>query len=295
MTEHPMIRCVERAAKFLESEMRRDSTPSLEAIADASGLSKYHFHRVYRLVTGETVLQTTTRLRLALGASVLRNDETSVTEAAFVAGYSSSQAFAKAFKRKLDQSASIVRSDPERLATSIRILSEPGEPTGTRHIPTARIELCSLDPFEILFIRTEDKYPELAETYRSLFEAVGDPQFIDAVIGVPYRDIETFDDGGFIFDSALVTKRRAEGQENRIERRSIDGGDYLVVRHTGPDNRLPDTLDALYAFVLGQINLTLSNAPCIHHFVDDPEEVDESRCRTDIYVKVEDLKVGRYD
>ncbi|MDJ0761241.1 MAG: AraC family transcriptional regulator [Woeseiaceae bacterium] len=295
MREHPMIGCVERAARYLESEMRCERTPSLEAIATASGLSKFHFHRIYRLVTGETVLQTTTRLRLARGASALKDGETSVTEAAFVAGYSSSQAFAKAFKRELDQSASTVRSDPERLARTIRILSEPRKSTDARHIPTARIQFCSLDPFEILFIRTVDKYPELAETYGSLVEAVGDLKRIEAVVGIPQRDIETFDDGGFVFDAAVVTDRHAKSDDSCIERRRIDGGKYLIVRHTGPDSRLPDTLDALYAFVLGQVNIALSDAPCIHHFVDDPEEVDESHCRTDIYVKVEGLEVDSYD
>lgn len=33
--------------------------------------------------------------------------------------------------------------------------------------------------------------------------------------------------------------------------------------------------------------IALSDQPCLFHSVDDPEEVSEQHCRTDIYVRVE--------
>lgn len=291
MNEHPLIKNVERAVHFLASEIEQERVPTLEAVSSASGLSKYHFHRLYRLVTGETVQATTTRLRIARAAAVLRDEKTSITDAAFVAGYASSQAFAKAVKRELAQSASDLRADPERLAASIRTLAEPVLPPGAAPSAPLRIEICSLDPFEIIIVRTKDKYPELAQAYWTLFSCVGDRFRINAVLGIPHRDIESFAEAGFIFDCALCVSPQLPEQPAGIEQQVISRGHYLIVRHTGPDNALTITLDTLYAYVLTEPDFMVSDAPCIHHFIDDPEVTDEADCRTDIYLKI-DIAAG---
>jgi len=203
------------------------------------------------------------------------------------AGYGSSQAFAKAVKRELADTASALKSDPERLAKTIQILSEPQTPDNHEKGPLVRVEVCSLDPFEIMVIRTVDAYPELNDTYWKLVEAAGDPQTIRAVFGIPHRDIASQSDGGFVFDCALTLATPIGDVPSGISKRAIAAGDYLIVRHTGSDDTLPSTLDVLYDFVLRSGDIVLSDEPCLFHFVDDPEETAEEDCRTDIYVKIE--------
>jgi methylphosphotriester-DNA--protein-cysteine methyltransferase len=65
-----------------------DKTPKLDELAAAAAMSKFHFHRVFRLLTDET----------CAGAA---QPDTRITEAAMLAGHSSSQAFAKAVKDAL--------------------------------------------------------------------------------------------------------------------------------------------------------------------------------------------------
>lgn len=285
--EHPMITCVERAVRFIQAELREDRAPSLDNIATASGMSKYHFHRIYKLVTGETCTETVTRLRIAKGAALLEEPKLSITEAALAAGYASSQAFAKAIKRELSTSASTLRSDPERLSNAVRTLFVPERKVTQFEQPPGQIEICSLDPMEIILVRTKDKFPNIAETYWSLVEAAGDPQNIDAIIGLPHRDISTFEDGDFIFDCALLPIQKVSGVPSDIVHGTITGGTYLLIRHTGIDADLPSTVDQLYVLVLMHRDIELVDEPCIHHFIDDPEEVDESVCRTDVYMKIE--------
>ncbi len=286
-TEQSAIQCVQRAADFIANQLKDDSVPSLDGIAQASGLSKFHFHRIYHLVTGETCAQTITRLRLVRGADALRNRSSSITDAAMAAGYGSSQAFAKAVKRELANTASGLKNDPERLADTIRILSEPNTPENHENGPIIRIEVCSLDPFEIMVIRTMDVYPKLNDTYWRLVEAAGDPETIRAVFGIPHRDIASHSDGGFVFECALALATPIGDLPAGISKRTIAAGEYLIVRHTGSDGVLPNTLDALYEFVLRSSDMVLSDEPCLFHFVDDPEEIAEENCRTDIYVKIE--------
>ena len=84
--DHPMIGCIERAVGFIQTELQEDRAPSLDAIATASGMSKFHFHRIFKLVTGETCGDAIARLRLARGTSLMQTPGVSITEAALAAG-----------------------------------------------------------------------------------------------------------------------------------------------------------------------------------------------------------------
>ncbi|MEM1370967.1 MAG: helix-turn-helix transcriptional regulator, partial [Pseudomonadota bacterium] len=191
MTEQDFyVQCVEKALTFIVGELGEDQSPALNDIAAAAGLSKFHFHRIFRLLTGETVAGTITRLRLARGAGKLQDPGASITDAALEAGYSSSQAFAKVLRRELAESASDLRADPERLAKTLKVLSQPA----TSNDVDLRVELASLEPFSAIAIRTEGRYPDLNETYYRLFEAAGDPAVVEAILGLAQEDIELADE-----------------------------------------------------------------------------------------------------
>lgn len=291
--ENPLIRCVGRAMQFIQTELNNDRAPKLKDIASASGLSKYHFHRVYKLLTGETCQQTVTRLRLAKGASTLQDPMATITDAAFKAGYGSSQAFAKALKRELSETASELKSDPERLASKVHSLvgsAVPNQEAQQIDLPATQIEVCSLEPLEVILIQTTDKYPILAETYGQLVDAVGDADNIRAILGIPHRDIETYQQDNFVFDCALLPNSHPVKTRPPLKSVSITGGNYLLIRHIGEDAELPNTLDKLYSAALMQSNILLSDTPCIYHYLDDPEEVVESLCRTHIYLKFDIIK-----
>jgi AraC family transcriptional regulator len=82
----------------------------LEKIAQIACLSKYHFHRIFRQVSGETVNGFITRVRLESAVGRLTRDEdVPVTTIALECGFSTSQSFAKAFKRKFQCSPTAIR------------------------------------------------------------------------------------------------------------------------------------------------------------------------------------------
>ncbi|MEP3654408.1 MAG: helix-turn-helix domain-containing protein [Litorimonas sp.] len=282
----PEIRSIQRAVTYIQTELREDRIPSLEDVAKAAGVSKFHFHRVFKLITGETCAQIITRLRLAKATAELKQANTSITQAAFAAGYGSGQAFAKAIRRELSTSASEIRSDPERLSETIKTLIKPDLSNSDHTPPFVQIEIASLDPLDVLVIRSEDVYPDLIDTYNGLFEMAGGPQNVRAVLGLPHRDIETSLDGGFIFDAALVPLSAVTVTPDTVVAKRLDGGLYLLAQHKGLDADIPVTLDALYSHILMCPDIDLTDAPCVHHYIDDPEEVAETNCRTDIYIPI---------
>ncbi|CAH0533995.1 DNA gyrase inhibitor [Vibrio stylophorae] len=82
---------------------------SLDEIAAMANLSPFHFHRIFKAVTGEPLNEYLRRLRLEAAAHQLFYQKQSVTEVALNVGFSSSQSLAKAFRLRFGISPSQMR------------------------------------------------------------------------------------------------------------------------------------------------------------------------------------------
>lgn len=72
--------------------------PTLEELAEAAAFSPFHFHRLYRELTGETPAETLTRERLSRAAAILMREASPVAAVARRCGYGSAAAFTRAFR-----------------------------------------------------------------------------------------------------------------------------------------------------------------------------------------------------
>lgn len=101
-------RRINKAIDFIGAHLT--DNPSLDDIAQAANFSKFHFHRLFQAHVGETVLEFTRRLRLEKAASQLHFDrDKDITSIALDCGFSSSQNFAKAFKKHFGVSPTVYR------------------------------------------------------------------------------------------------------------------------------------------------------------------------------------------
>lgn len=66
---------------------------SLDALADIALMSRFHWHRVFHAMTGETCAQAVRRIRLYRAATWLSNSDTPVAEIASRVGYPNVQSF----------------------------------------------------------------------------------------------------------------------------------------------------------------------------------------------------------
>ncbi len=91
-------RRINKAIDYIAAHLA--DNPTLDEIAAAASFSKFHFHRLFQAHVGETVLEFTRRLRLERAAAQLHfNADKDITSVALDCGFSSSQNFAKAFKK----------------------------------------------------------------------------------------------------------------------------------------------------------------------------------------------------
>lgn len=94
--------------------LEQDPDLSIEALADRACLSLYHFHRVFTAVAGEAPGEMCRRLRMQRAAWQLCYTNASVTTIALGAGFASSQAFAKAFRRHYGCTPGAFRRDKSK-------------------------------------------------------------------------------------------------------------------------------------------------------------------------------------
>ena len=87
-----------------------DESLTVEKLADVCAVSPFHFHRMFTVALGEPLGSYIRRARLLGAVSALFETDDPITEIAMDCGFSSSQALAKAFKKKLNVSPSQVRS-----------------------------------------------------------------------------------------------------------------------------------------------------------------------------------------
>ncbi len=89
-------RRIARAMALIAADPARP--PNLEAMAQAAAFSPFHFHRLYRELTGETPAETLARERLSRAAAMLVREGLPVAVVAKSCGYGSAAAFTRAFR-----------------------------------------------------------------------------------------------------------------------------------------------------------------------------------------------------
>ncbi len=90
-------RHIQRALHFIHNNYSTDI--SLEQVARTVRLSRYHFSRVFKEITGFTYQSYVNRVRIEQAKKMLNDDALSVTDAGYAVGYSDLTHFERIFKK----------------------------------------------------------------------------------------------------------------------------------------------------------------------------------------------------
>lgn len=258
-----------------------DDLPGLDALAAVAHLSPFHFHRVWRALTGEPLGATIARLRLAKALQLLGDTDAGIAEVALAVGYDTPQALARAMRERLDASPTEVREDPARRVVLLDALGRPAR-AAAEPLPL-QVEVVSLAPFEVVALRNRGAFADLDQAYGALFEWAAGAGLVESIIGlhgIPWGDHreETLE-----FDCAIrLDGELAAEPEAPLRRTTLDGGAFARARHVGPYEDIEAAVDGLLANWLPGSGHALRDAPIRYDFLDDPETVPAPLLRADI-------------
>jgi AraC family transcriptional regulator len=88
---------IRESVDFIEQNLTEEI--SLTHLASRAYISKFHFHRIFRQMVGESVMQYIRKRRLAEAAGELKKTRVTITDIALKYQFGSEESFARAFKR----------------------------------------------------------------------------------------------------------------------------------------------------------------------------------------------------
>lgn len=91
------LACVRRGIDHIERHL--DSEIALADVGRAAGLSQWHFQRIFKALTNETLKTYIRSRRLACALVALRDPKARIIEIALAAGFESQESFTRAFRR----------------------------------------------------------------------------------------------------------------------------------------------------------------------------------------------------
>lgn len=91
------LACVRRGIDHVERHL--DSEIALADVARAAGLSQWHFQRIFKALTNETLKTYIRSRRLACALDALREPKARIIEIALAAGFESQESFTRAFRK----------------------------------------------------------------------------------------------------------------------------------------------------------------------------------------------------
>ncbi|MDC1105681.1 AraC family transcriptional regulator [Prolixibacteraceae bacterium] len=98
-------RRVDLVLKYIEENL--DEKLSLEKLSSIAAFSPYHFHRIFRCITNETLNEYVTRKRIEKAALELLHDKKLISDIAFKYGFEDISSFSRLFKQYYGTSPSV--------------------------------------------------------------------------------------------------------------------------------------------------------------------------------------------
>lgn len=273
-------------ARLQQAIAAGDDLPGLDELAAVAHLSPFHFHRVWRALTGEPLGGTIARLRLARALQLLGDAGAGIAGVALAVGYDTPQALARAMRERLDASPSELRDDPARRAA---LLARLGRPTRSATDPLPlQVEVVSLEPFEVVALRNRGAFADLDQAYGALFEWAAGAGLVESIIGlhgIPWGDHRDLPPETLEFDCVIrLDGELAVAPDAPLRRETLAGGLFARLHHVGPYEGLEEAVDGVLADWLPDSGHVLRDAPIRYDFLDDPETVPAPLLRADILV-----------
>lgn len=314
---------INRVIDYVQNNLDRSLT--LSELANVANFSPFHFHRIFASMMGETLNQFIQRVRIERAASMLKCDrKKSITAVALDCGFSSSAAFARAFKEMYEMSATDYRTGryPEKSKISkiksknrewfSKMLEEfvvSSEYINDRivkqkwriHMKSkskfeAQVEVKDLDEMHVAYVRHIGPYKGDVDLFSRLFEKLfkwaGPRNLIqspDTKVLCAYHDNPEITDEDKLRTDACITVPADTEVDGDIGKSTIPAGTYAVAHFEILSHEFPEAWMALCGGWLPESGYQPTEGPCFELYYNDHREHPEEKHILDICIPVKPL------
>ncbi len=285
---------VQGAIEFVVANL--DLALDLARLAARAGLSPFHFHRVFKGMTGETPLELVRRLRLERAAARLVGTDLGITRLAFEAGFETHEAFSRAFRLAYGTSPTGFRRRHPRyeIAASCGIHYAAAGLVAT-FVPhdtgggTMEVEVRELPSRRVATVRHVGPYNQISRAFARL-GAIGGPAGLFrhpevAMIALYHDDPEATAPEALRSDAGVIIPDSVPVPPGLDEQR-IPPGRFATVLHRGPYEQLGDVWARALGEWLPASGFRMGSGPSFELYRNDPTNTPKERLETEIWISL---------
>lgn len=270
--------------KHLEEEL------SVVQLAKIAAFSSFHFQRIYRQITGESLYSYIKRLRLEKAVFLLlTNNKRSIQDIALSLGFSNQASFAKAFKGKFGISASQFRCLEESRRIQIindinkKDISTNGKVYDEKISYTRPVELSvkSMESTKVVYIRHTSPYKGDSNLFQELFSKlyayISSKNYLknNSKWFVVYHDFGELTIEEQLRLSVCMSTREEVKTDGEFGRMILEGGKYAVGRFLLKPNEYQLAWNYMLSKWLPESGYLPDDRMCFEHY--PPQEYYESK------------------
>lgn len=269
------IRRFTRVTEYIYANL--DAELDLNTLAEVAALSPWHWHRIWQAVYGESIANTVKRLRLQRAAADLAHTQMPVDEIWPRAGYGSAAAFSRSFKDSYGMTPTAYRNSGSHTRFTLPA------PRGVSSMRDVAIK--HLPPATLAVIPHQGSYMEIGRAFETLFGTLGARNLLRPGLcmkGLFYSDPTSVPEAELRSAAGILVPDDSFPVEPPLERASLRGGDYAVLRHQGPYSDMKAAYDWLYGEWLVRSGREAADAPVFEDYLNNPRDVPPTQLLTDI-------------
>lgn len=249
-----------------------DAPLDLDHLAGVAAFSPYHFHRIYRGATGETLAETVRRLRLHRAAGALVQSDQPISEIANRAGYGSQAAFTRSFSADYGLPPALYR--------------RRSVDTALKESQMLPIDYVTLPDLQCAAVPHRGSYLEIGKAFETLTVYAAGRGLIEPetrMFGV-YHDDPSAVPVGDLRSEACVTVPPGTALDSPAQPLTIAGGRYAAALHVGPYAELEHAYQWLFGTWLPESGQEPDDRPALEEYLNDPRTLPPTEWKTLIYV-----------
>lgn len=251
---------------------------SLDVLADVAAMSRFHWHRVFRALTGETAAQCVRRMRLHRAATALVQGNDPLPMIAASVGYADVTSFTRAFSESYGTAPGAFRARGE-----LRPTPRLNPTKGPLMYP---VDIRTLPARTLVATAHQGPYPEINRAFERLFATLAARRLIGQtgqMVGVflddpsvtPAADLRSY--AGAVIETPFDVPSPLQAFE-------LPAGEHAVLTYQGPYAGLPAAYDQLFGLWLPASGRQMADRPSYEVYLNSPMDTAQDQLLTELHL-----------
>lgn len=251
---------------------------SLDALSDVAAMSRFHWHRVFRGMTGETLAQAVRRIRMQRASYLLVMTDQPIAAIAASVGMDSLPSFTRTFSDAFLMSPTAFRNRGE-LRPFVR------NPTPRRD-PMYPVTIRTEAPIHLAAVPHTGAYHEISRAFQKLSGLMASRdlfRYAGRMIAVFHDDPQSVPEPDLRSQAGFEITGKAD-LSAPLEEITLAGGRQAVLTYTGPYAGLPAAYDELFGVWLPQSGEEPADAPSFEVYLNTPMDTAPEALVTELHL-----------